>query len=282
MRFSQGIRKYAASLGVFLAVCLSVGAAPASAARAGNFDIYAVFQDFTWKEFDAGGQLLKENGPLGGIGFAYHGVIGDESSALTMQPRIEFFGGSVDYDGQTQAGVPVMTDTNYFGFKLEFDLGGRFGKGVAIEPFGGLGIRNWWRDINDSIDVLGNPVTGYTESWTNIYGRLGLRGDVAFSQTSKMFFEAVAKLPVYNHSRAYLSDIGFSDDVTVEPGKEVSFFGEVGLKLHVFKISAFYETLRFSESNVDYTVDLFTGNLVGFVQPKSEADIYGIRIGASF
>lgn len=292
MRSERGIRQFAASLGVFLAVCFSMGAAPASASGEGDFDIYAAIEDFTWKEFSGGQRLLRENGILGGIGFVYHGRTGSEYSALTLTPRIEFFWGEVDYDGQAcdTAGncFPSITDTGYFGTKLEFDLGGRFGKGFVMEPFGGLGVRSWWRDIEDTaafnpFSGLLEPVSGYTEYWTAIYLRLGLRGELAFSQTSNLFFEAAAKVPIYNENTAYLSDIWFyTDDITVEPGKKTSFFAEAGMKADVFKISVFYESLRFSESDVDFTFDIQAGSVVGFVQPKSDADIYGIRIGVSF
>lgn len=281
MRVKHGLRGLAVILLFVGTFVLFSGSAPAQAKD--EYNVYAHIESFVWKEFDGTTQLLKESGPLYGVGFTYHGDIGDESSALTLSPRIEIFGGSVDYDGQTQDGVPVSSDTGYFGFKLEFDIGGRFGTGFAIEPFVGLGIRDWWRDIDDSVDITGRPVSGYTENWDMIYGRLGFRGGVDFSKTSRMFFEAVARVPIYNENTAYLSDISFFyDDVTLEPGKVVTLFAELGVKLHVFKMSVFYEAMRFSESKHVFKYNTFFDKVFESWQPRSEADMFGIRIGAAF
>ena len=292
MLSSRGIGQFAVCLGILLAFCFSVGAASSFAAGSGYFDVYAALDAFTWKEFSGHDRLLKENGALGGVGFAYHGLIGEGGVALTLTPRIEIFTGEVDYDGQAcdTAGncFPSITDTGYLGTKLEFDLGGRFGKGFVIEPFGGLGIRSWLRDIQDTVAY--NPfsgsavaVSGYTEDWTAIYLRLGLRGDIEFSQASNMFFEAVAKVPVYNENVAYLSDVAFYyEDVTLKPGKQVSFFAELGFRRNAFKISGFYESLRFPESDHVIEYNPFFGAFIESWQPESDADIFGVRIGASF
>lgn len=252
-----------------------------------EYNVYAHVESFTWKEFDGTNQLLKESGPLFGVGFTYRGDIGGDESALTLTPRAEIFGGSVNYDGQTQGGVPVQSDTAYFGAKLEFDIGGRFGSGFLFEPFAGLGIREWWRDINDTVaydptDGSVYLVKGYTENWTMLYGRLGFRGDVLFSKDSKIFFEVAGRIPIYNENTALLSNVSvFYEDVTLKPGKVGTLFAELGAKFSVFKMSVFYEALRFSESKIEWTTDVF-GDLNGWVQPRSEADLIGFRIGASF
>jgi hypothetical protein len=280
MRTGHSIRNTLLILAAIFLCWSGGGADRAHATETGEADIYVLYEDFTWKEFgSAGNRLLKEHGPLVGFGAAYAAWL---PGNLTLKPRGELFFGQVDYDGQTQVGTPVMTDTSYGGIKLEADLGAKIGDEFSIEPFGGLALRTWWRDIDDSIDIFGDPVVGYTENWTTFYARLGIRGDRPLSPSSRMFFEVAAKLPLYNQNVAYLSDIGFTDDVILEPGRRTSFFAEVGFKVQACKMSAFYESMRFSESDMDFTFDLFTGTLVGFVQPRSEADIYGLRIGASF
>ncbi|MGE5172274.1 MAG: hypothetical protein ACM3MD_00440, partial [Betaproteobacteria bacterium] len=90
-------------------------------AFAGEADIYVAFDSFVWKEFVGdGSRLLKESGTLTGVGFAYRKEF---SNNMTLNPKVELFGGNVDYDGSTQSGVPVTTTVNYFGAKLEGDLG---------------------------------------------------------------------------------------------------------------------------------------------------------------
>jgi hypothetical protein len=169
------------------------------------------------------------------------------------------------------------------GFKLEFDVGGRFGKGFSIEPFAGIGYREWWRDRQDTGVDYSNDLDldpNYSENWEMIYGRVGVRGDVNFSKESKMFFEAVGRIPIDNENTVRLSWLDIAYDVTMEPGRMVTLFAEAGVKLRVFRMSVFYETLRFSESTHVYTYAM--GLTFENWQPRSEADLYGVRIGASF
>jgi hypothetical protein len=116
-----------------------------------------------------------------------------------------------------------------------------------------------------------------------LYGRVGLRGGVDFSKESRMFFEIVGRIPIYNENTAYLSDIAYYyDDITMEPGKVGTLSAELGFKVHAFKVSAFYEALRFSESKHVLTYNPYFGAIFESWQPRSEADLFGIRIGAAF
>lgn len=235
-------------------------------------EFYLAIDSFTWKEFDAdGSRLLKESGPLVGVGFTYWR---EDEQHVTLRPTAEIFGGQVNYDGQTQAGVPVSTTVNYFGFKLEGDIGRRFrpSQGLSLEPFGGLGYRTWLRNIRNGTAADGSPTAGYREDWKTFYARLGLRGGKEFSEASRLFVEAGMKLPLYNENTAYLSDVGAGPDLTFNPGKMVSYFAEAGVKINRLKGSLFYDGLRFSRSAV----------VQGWLQPKSTMDIYGIKLGYTF
>jgi hypothetical protein len=57
----------------------------------------------------------------------------------------------VDYDGQTQRGLPVNTDVSYVGTKAEGAIGWAIPLASSrLEPFAGLGYRWWLRDIHDA------------------------------------------------------------------------------------------------------------------------------------
>lgn len=271
----------------------------AAAAHAGEADLYLVGEYVNWKEYDTDGvtRLLKEDGPLYGIGYAYHGRVpfgGDDYSydepggaALTLTPRIELFGGKLDYDGQAcdllGTCVAAVTETGIGGGKLEFDLGISDGQAFRLEIFIGAGVRGWLRAIKDNPDNAGGPVTGYAERWISSYGRMGLRAEFLFHETSRFFFETTVKRPFTNEEKIFLTDIDDNlDDVTVNPGEESSVFQEVGFKLGTFKISAFRETLVFSESPHVLKYSAYLGTTLEIWQPKSEAKIYGMRMGAAF
>lgn len=250
----------------------------ASSAAAAEFehDIFGQVQSFTWKEYSGGRELLKEDGALYGVGYAGRYTF---MGFLTVRPRGELFGGEIDYDGQTQDGIPASTDTEYAGIKTEGDIGylwGDPGK-ATVEPFVGLGWRYWERDIQSGVDQTGRYISGATEYYSIFYGRLGVRGDIALSEKVRMFLEGTVKLPIDNQEEAedVCTNYGCYD-VDLEPGKRVSYYAELGLKAAMFKVSAFYEGLRFSESDAE----TIPGAIVW--QPESEADIYGVNVGVSF
>lgn len=260
---------------VIVAALVISGILPTGSVHAKEFNVYAIGEFFEWKEFnDSGSRLLKESGPRYGVGFLF---FHEFESGLTVKPRVEVIGGKVTYDGQTQAGTPVKSKTEYINFKLETDLGYKFGRSgkASLEPFAGLGLRVWNRDIQDGTAADGTHAYGYNEEWTTLYLRGGLRGDVPVGEKSKLFGEVGVKYPLYNENTAYLSDVG-GDDVTLHPGKRPSLFAEAGMKINHLKVSAYYDSMRFSKS------DVVTSGFSGYYQPKSQADMFGVRLGVSF
>ncbi len=255
---------------IMLFIVFSPGLFCKPVAAASGADIYLKTESFTWKEYDnSGSQLLKESGLISAMGAS---VRSDITELLVLRGRGELFGGTVDYDGQTQTGTPVKTDTNYAGFKIEGNLGWKFmvAEKSSLEPFAGLGYRWWQRDIQDTLYAA-----GYEETWWSFYARLGIHGDHTFSEQLKAFAETGVKLPVSNRNKVDLSVIGLST-VTVEPANKASVFAEAGLKWTRFKASLFYEGMRFSKS------DPVTVNDVQVWQPESKADMFGINVGMDF
>ncbi|MBI4692028.1 MAG: hypothetical protein HY773_01095 [Candidatus Terrybacteria bacterium] len=245
-------------------------------ALASETDFYFQVQSLDWREYDLNDkQLVKESGPIFGMGYTGKYYI---PKPLVLKPRIELFGGVVDYDGQTWGGDPVSAETGFLGVKLEADLGLNFpitldfpleNKRFSIEPFAGLGNRQWTRH------------TGYFEDWNIFYSRFGLRVVmVEESDKNEFFAEGALKLPISNKMTADLTDLGFSK-ITLRPGKKPSFYIEGGIRLSKFKISLFYEGLRFLKAP---DVDLGTrdGQQWFCYQPESKADIYGLNLGYSF
>jgi len=261
------MKKTFVSVLVALALMVSTGLA-----FAGEYSVYGKVESFTWKEYDGSSQILKESGPLYGLGVssAFTPI-----SQLKVRGKAEILGGQIDYEGQTQAGAPASTNVNHVAVRAEGTVGWQFpvDSGFAIEPSLGLGYRWWIRDINDSDTAL-----GYVERWRSLYARAGVRGDYNYniSKGFTVFAEAGAKLPVYNSMTAELSKFGLSD-IDLKPGKKASAFATVGVRYSVFTASVFYEGMRFSKSPA---VDISSG-LVAF-QPESKADTYGINIGVAF
>jgi hypothetical protein len=278
MKYSEMAMRSIVMLGLVVALLSSGGLVGQAAAD--QAVIYMSIDSYTWKEFhDDGSLLLKESGPLVGVGITFQHEFSDH---ITLTPTAEIFGGTVDYDGQTQAGIAATTDVNYFGLKLVGDVGKKIkiSKQVFIEPFFGLGLRTWIRDINDGTTAGGMTTYGYREGWVAWDARLGMRGGIDITQGSRLFAEALLKLPLYNRNTAYLSEKNLGSDITMHPGKETSLYAEMGMQISRFRGSLFYEGLRFSKSDDVITTDgvyIYTS-----WQPKSEADIYGLKLGMAF
>jgi hypothetical protein len=256
----------------------------ASFAAAEEFYLYGMVENFTWREFDAGERAVKESGPLYGIGFAYSHEF---ENHITMTPQGEIFLGNVDYVGHAcsidpitliQTCQPSTATVGYVGLKFDGDIGYRFRlkHRSFIEPFGGLELWAWRRDIKNGTAADGSATSGYIEDWSTLNFRLGVRGGIDLSKSSKMFAEAGVKLPLYNVNTAYVSEIGLGPDVTIHPGKQASFFAETGIILSRFKASVFYDSLKFSQSP-----PVSNGVLV-FFQPQSTMDLYGVKLGVIF
>ena len=266
---------------VFLAVLWSVCCAlPVSAA--GSLDElipYLSGQYFTWSEFGGGRRLLKESGPLFSqgllAGFLYPL---QSSSSLALRVRGEFFGGIVNYDGETQEQVPVKTEVSYLGTRQEFDLGYRYSAAsFHLEPFAGLGYRWWLRGLQDATSATGEAVSGYTEYWRTGYLRLGARGVYRPDSGASFFAEAGVKYPFYTANSADPFGTGSN---TFRPGGLWSGFAESGVSYRHLRFAFSYEGFRFSQSPALLVVHKGLRDLL--MQPESSSDIFGLNIGWSF
>jgi hypothetical protein len=249
-------------------------------AQADESDLYASVASFTWKEFDdSGSQVVRESGPLFGVGYIYRSVSPDN---ITFQPAVEIFGGGVDYDGtaqilSNQTITAAKSTTDYFGIHLKAEAGSimHLSEDSLLEPFLGLGFSAWSRKINNARLADGTTASGYEEKWKTLHLRLGLRGQVEGTNKSRFFAEAGLKLPVYTEN---------SVNVTLHPGNEMSYFGEAGYRAGSFNIRVFYDGMRFSRSDDVQSTVYFNGSYhtVAYYQPRSTADLYGLKLGISF
>ena len=91
-----------------------------------DFGGKAGFENFGWEEFDDdGSKLLKESGTR----YALSGFLGNTLRAkknLIYRAEAKLYFGTVDYEGQTQDGVPAFSDTHYgfcsLPFFMHYDL----------------------------------------------------------------------------------------------------------------------------------------------------------------
>lgn len=97
------------------------------------------FRHTSMQEYAANGRyLLEESGIVPGI----YGGLFMEKGDLRLGGRMQIFDGTIDYDGQTQAGAPFQTDTDttYVSSRLEVEIGQH---GVRVQAF--VGHDYWYR-----------------------------------------------------------------------------------------------------------------------------------------
>lgn len=259
---------------------LSLSAATiAQAADNPQASIQFGLQDFRWREFgDDGARLLQEKGWRYSIGGAYDNFR-REGPGLLYSVGGKLYLGVVDYDGQTQSGIPATADVNYFGLNLEALAGYRFGQRLGLDIFGGIGLDDWLRSLNDARTNTGLPVSGYDEYYTIVYGKAGL-GFFHLLNSWRYLLQAGVKLPLLTSEY-----VNLGDGVTLQPGLKPAAFANVqfdfGAGRHNrFNVALYYDSFRFSESDPELLVDGGTTYLV--VQPRSDMDVYGLRFGYYF
>lgn len=234
--------------------------------------VYLKAENFVWKEFEGGSRLLEESGPMYGLGIFSHYI----RNGLTFRPMVEVYGGNVGYEGQTQGGTPIITETNYLGGKAGFDAGGIITLNPAfyLEPFVGFWAEAWERDI----ESRGGGI-GYKERWGSFSARGGLRGEAGSGSGGvRVFGEAALKWPFSTVNRADFPVIG---KVNVRPEGRLGWTTEAGVKAGPVRIAFFYEMVKFSKSD-EMVVPLGGGIALVVWQPDSEYSVYGLTAGWLF
>jgi hypothetical protein len=253
-------------------------AQPAVQPAVQRFDIrvYGLAEYFDWRESFQGQDVVKETGPLFGLG----GDLGVRIvKSVWIELNGEIFLGNVDYDGTLQDGTPFKSTTSYVGGKESIDVAWKIpaAKNVYIKPYAGIGGREWRRDLDKSLSESQVGPHGYTETWATVYGLVGVGAGVQLRPRWEVFGNFAVKIPVYNQQNVDLSENGGPSDVELEPGKKASIVAEAGLNYRLLSASLFVETLKFSQS-AKVAVD----SELSMYQPDSSATIVGAKLGIHF
>ncbi len=248
----------------------------------GEFSLTPVVNYFTWKESGSSGErIVKESGVIYGLQGGVKGIplyrVGRQS--LLLSGDLLIYGGVVGYDGrQNLTNLPVSTDVDYVGSRLRIDAGWAMPvHGSILEPFGGVTYRFWLRNLHSSsaVDGSGNrvPVSGTTEYWNDISGRMGVRWfDFSLAPGWKLFAEGGAQYPFYVSNTV---DTGYGS-ATLEPRGGMTPFGEVGLSIKRLRFALTYEEQRYNRSSTLVVGPYFVH------QPESVGEYFGFSVGYSF
>jgi hypothetical protein len=241
-----------------------------------HVSIFGGVQSFRWQEYLDGARVVEETGPMLSLGASVDNL-GRAGKGLLFSVEGAIYGGTVDYDGQTQDGVDAQTDTEYSGAYLDGLLGYRLfsiDKRYDIDVLGGLGLDSWDRDIAGGTDASGRQVRGSAEDYRVVSGRLGLGLQSRWARWTG-YLQLGVKRPL--RTREEIARLG----VTLEPKGAPSAFGRLSLDRkrsgrRTFGLVLYYESYRFDESPSE------PGSLGGVpvlvFQPESKMDVVGLRL----
>lgn len=264
-------------------LCLVIGtpAAQADDSVTGSpLSVNVGVEHFRWSEYYGGQRLLRETGERLTVGIAIDYLM-DKNQKKSYAAEIRGYAGTVDYDGQTQSGIPARTDVDYSGIIGEIMWAKRISGSPRTSALFGLGLDTWTRDIKNGVAADGSPVLGYEEDYLILYGKLG-PGILLGSGATRSFLQFGIKYPLYTKETAHLAAIGFDSDVDLKPGRQITGFAKWQMKwvgesnkAHL-GASIYYDSYRFNTSGTS----LVTAGGIPFlvVQPESRMDVLGARL----
>lgn len=241
-----------------------------SDALSSHLSISPSFLYFDYTELSTTDQVLDtETGWLPGleIGFDY-----DITPDWSIGVNTSFYLGTVDYDGQTQQGVPHTTNTDTGLFRLGARVGSLVYKDIQL--FAGVQLHRWDRDINDN-----NNISGITETYEWNEYSLGLNTD--FIVTSKDLINLEASLLFIRNATIFVDltrvNLGTA---TLEQGDGTGARIALGW-LHQntnnigYGLDLFFEGWEFGRSNTKQTDNSST--IIFVTEPRSETRNIGLK-----
>ncbi|MFA9462073.1 hypothetical protein [Thiohalorhabdus methylotrophus] len=184
----------------------------------------------------------------------------------------------VVYDGETQDGRPVETETEYTGALVEGRIGQRLavsGAPLGLDVLGGVGLEVWNRWIKDTRIDDGAVVSGYEET----YGVLYLKGGLGVAELSAgaWFGRAEVGIKYPLEIREEIREL----DASLRPEERTSLYAVAEIAHTVIQgrdlgVTLYYESYRFGLSPT-------TSSTIGPVrQPESDMDVLGVQVGLFF
>ena len=261
-------------VGIFL-----VQASQSSMAQKSSLEIGAGLMAFDYTEFDDNNVFLDgETGLIPGV------IV-----KLKTNKRIYYewegslYANEIDYDGQTQGGTPVKTNSDALiidtHFKIGLNFDPSFDRGQKL--YAGMGYRYWYRNILSGRDINGDPVAGLLEEYRWFYSLLGYEVHFDASKDVKVGFDF--RLTKMLNAKMDVDFLGFSgyDNTSVKLGNKVgariAMPIEIKMRHSSLTVAPFYEIIDIGKSN---TVRLTSGGSpTNFVihEPRSETRNAGIE-----
>lgn len=244
------------------------------------FEIGTGLIDFDYVEYDANNVFLDgESGLIPGV-----------IMKLKTDTKVYFgwegglYYNKIKYDGQTQGGTPVKTNSDAFIADTHFKVGGNIIhlSGVEQQIYLGTGYRYWYRNIRSGQDILGNPVAGLLEEYRWYYGLLGYA--VHFNASNNVNIGFDFRLTKMFNAKLDVDFLGFGgfDDTTLDLGNKAGARFAMPIKIKTGRssiiVAPYYELIDIGRSNdVRVTIGGVPTTTVTH-EPRSETRNVGVEV----
>lgn len=229
---------------------------------------------FRYREESADGSLLdQERGALPG----FCAAAAQGRGRVFVRVAGCYYRGTVSYDGHTQSGVPVSTDTDESLGDGRLEVGARFGvPGARVYRIYGLvGYRRWERTIRSTPSV-----NGLSETYTWPYVGLGANG--VLLRRGRWQWNADLQLREPVRPRVHIDFRGLYDTSTVRPAALPGFRLALPLTYRLspttgVTVTPYWDFWRLGKSDVN---TLYQGGVpVGTVhEPASRTSSPGVSL----
>jgi hypothetical protein len=230
--------------------------------------------DFRYREFGDTGRLLdREDGFLPGLKIGLSG----RSGAWEFSAGGTYHAGRVGYEGRTNLGSPLRTNTDEKITDLSL-IGGRWFSPIPVHPiraYFGVGYRRWQRDILPAGSVL-----GLSETYRWGYALVG--ANALMWQKGSLAWSADLRLTQPFCPTVNVDFGGVFDATRLDLGARAGFRTGFPLRYsfgdkNAISLEPYYEQWNLGRSS---TVPLTRNQVpVGFVfEPKSDTRIFGINL----
>lgn len=232
---------------------------PAATLQATEIEISAGAEYLRWEEVRDGGGTLREESGLR----QFVGIVG--TNRIDPVWSVDFGGrvqsATVDYDGESQQGSEVSSQSDHRGYYLELGLQrllspmqSRQSKRWLLRF--ALGHERWRRGVQDARLTDDTLEEGYVQRFATNYATLAARHE----RVGLWGFEAGVRFPF--NSRSDLSPAG--EDYSTKPEGELSLFAGMQVVLAAnWQLALGYDGYRFARSDSDEA---------GRYQPESSQD----------
>lgn len=240
--------------------------------------------DMHYKEFDDTDFLLdREDGFLPGLTGEFK-ITGQSTDSYLYA---SYHTSTIDYDGYTQGGIPVQTDTETDIIDVQYRLGTKSSNKHQV--YGGIGYRFWGRDIQSIANV-----SGILEHYKWFYGLFGIKSRFLKDNNSELsldfritrMLDANMDIDFNGFSATGLAPL---DDKSVNLGKKTNF--RIGLPWRVkyrnsytWVIEPYFEKWDIGKSNVVNLTENGVlvvlpecGGVCGVLEPRSETRNFGVN-----